>query len=232
MRWLLLLTLLSTTAGCRYGPGQYWQARGLDLYDTFPASVGGGLGALAQARVTQFAGIGIGWTEEWRVGLDDQRFGPIWWEKQRGIPILRYYRYQDYLDTEDRWSGGNTNWITDDHRLRANSFVFIPAVAREGWIWLPWIPPYFLEVPWETHQITWWNAFDVEAGLFLVAGGVRLGFSPGELIDFLCGIVTADPLEDDPIPDPPLWPDPDAPPAFPPEAPDLPDPLAGSAPAT
>ncbi|MDF1800327.1 MAG: hypothetical protein P1V81_14205 [Planctomycetota bacterium] len=41
-----------------------------------------------------------------------------------------------------------------------------------------------------------WHALDLEAG-FVVGVGARVGLSPGELVDFLAGLVGLDPLGDD-----------------------------------
>ena len=46
-----------------------------------------------------------------------------------------------------------------------------------------------------------WHAFDLEVSATILVGG-RLGFSPGELVDFLAGLLGFDPIEDDWTPPP------------------------------
>jgi hypothetical protein len=213
--------LAPLVSGCAY-----FEARGLDLYDSFPASVAYGYGLTLEARVTQFAGFGLGWDENWRYGMDDHRYGPHWWEKERGIPFWRYYRYQDYLEDETRWAGGDRRWWPETHRLRATSLILFPGMSRQGEIadvqtyytnvplYIPY--PYTLHVPWEWPQ---WNAWDVancELGLFLAVGGIRIGVSPLQFLDFTLGLFTVDWAKDDPKDvRAPMWPEYGAEKAFP-----------------
>ncbi|MBI4880161.1 MAG: hypothetical protein HY812_10960 [Planctomycetes bacterium] len=220
---LAALLLLAAPAGCALlppaprfaGPAHYLLSRSLDLADVFPASVAGGYGLSAQLRATAFAGIGAGWTNNWRAGTSEMRFGPLWWEKERGIPVWRCYRYQDYRGAEGRLPGGQKLWRDTTRRMRASSLIVIPAMSREGDIWFPFLPPYFIKTPWEKPPWSWWSLLDCEASVFFGVAGLRAGISPLQAIDLLFGVFAFDPARDDPWEGPILWPDPGAEPSFP-----------------
>lgn len=215
----------STAAG-RY-VGRYLEARALDLADVAPISVGAGYGLAANLRVTPFAGIGAGWAESWRAGMGDHRFGPIWWEKERGVPVWFYFRYEDYLGEERRIPGGHPYWWPETRRTRASSWIVFPGIRRGGELWIPCLPPYFMPVDWEwSHYLKWgvseldwdwtWDILNCEASVFLGGAGLRVGFGPAHFVDFLLGWLTIDLAHDDPRePRKPVWPDPDAAPSFP-----------------
>jgi len=219
----LVLLLPAVLGGCT---SDYWRDRGLDLYDTLPCSVAGGHGLTLEFRATQFVGLGIGWADDWRLGMDNHRFGPVWWEQERGIPVWRYYRYQDYLGSDRRWLGGNPRWWPEFHRFRAQSLIFAPGMAREGefadWytvthrpVYVPY--PYTLHVPWIWPQWEGWSLLDVEVGVFLGVAGTRVAVSPLQFFDFFFGLFGADLADDDPRkPRAPIWPEYGAPSPFPP----------------
>ncbi len=221
---LAVLLLLAAPAGCVFlppaprwdGPTQYAQARALDLADVFPASVAGGYGLSAQFRATALCGIGAGWTNNWRAGTSEMRFGPIWWEKERGIPVWRCYRYQDYRGAQGRLPGGQKLWRDQTRKMRASSLIVIPAMTRDGDVWFPFLPPYFIKTPWEKPPWSWWSLLDCDMSAFFGVAGLRAGLSPLQAIDFLFGIFALDPARDDPGAEPILWPDPGAEPSFPP----------------
>ena len=188
--------------------GSYFQARGMDLWDTFPISFAAGYGLMLEARATPYAGVGLGYTKNWRFGLAPQRWGPIWWERSRGIPIYEYYRYMDYRDEDQRWEGGDPFWWDEDYRYRANSWVIIPGFSQQGEAFFPIIPPYYLKEPWIFPNWSLWTLFDVEASVFVGVVGVRVGVSPLQLLDFIAGLITWDPAWDDPFEDEmATWPD-------------------------
>lgn len=230
MRFGLSTLLLMTLAtGCSSSSvGRYFEARALDLTDVVPISVAVGYGLSAEARVTPFVGLGLGWAENTRYGRDNLRFGPVWWEKERGIPILRYWRYQDYEGRETRIAIGDRHWWDQQSRVIGNTLIVIPGVRRDGDLWFPFLPPYFIKENWEW---TYWSKepinllhfawaieiLNAEVGVFLGCVGVRVGVGPVQALDFLLGLFTIDFVGDDPHEHHVVWPDPDAPPSFPPE---------------
>lgn len=198
--------------------GQYGKARALDLLDVAPISLAGGYGISVQFRITPFYGQGIGYTNNWRVGSGEQRFGPLWYEKERGIPIVGYYRFQSYQGVESRIPGGDPHYFDETSRYRANLLRIFPGMSREGRIWWPFIPPYHLKAEFEWPTWSLWSLLNVEAGVFAGVVGVRAGVSPLQVVDFVLGIFTLDFANDDPRTLAPLWPDPAAAPSFGPEA--------------
>lgn len=251
IRWLrsLCFTALLATLGCSTNIGRYGESRALDFLDIVPVSVAGGLGAMAQVRATPFVGLGLGYANVVRLGSDEQRFGPIWTEKERGIPVIVYYRVQTYEDRKRRFSGGDPIWWDETYRSRGNSWIILPGFPRDGeylvplpgpfdpperhlWTidpWLPYVPPYAIRAPWHFPDWAWWNFLNVEAGVVAGPVGVRVGISPIQALDFVLGIFLVDFVLDDPRTFPILWPDPDAAPSFP-DAPANPTP-ANPAPA-
>ncbi len=215
IRCLALVALAGSAAGCSTAVGRYGENRLLDVADLVSVSIAGGYGAAAEIRITPYLGLGAGWANDWRVGLAEQRWGPIWWEKERGIPIFRYYRIEHYRDFTPRWPGGDPYWWKETHRARASSLVFFPGMTREGELWWPIYPPYFITTPWEWPEWSKWNLLNAEAGLFVGVAGARLGISPLQLFDLVAGIITWDPANDDVVLEPSQWPDPAAPPTFP-----------------
>lgn len=212
-RNVLLLALATTPllGGCS---AHYAKSRGLDLMDAVPISAGAGLGLLAEVRATPYVGLGLGYANSWRVGTDEQRLGPLWWEKERGIPVWRYYRHQNYLEETSRWSGGHLRF-REERRNRAASLIVAPGMVREGLVWFPIYPPYMITKHWEWPNWSGWDLLNVEAGVFLGVVGIRVGVSPFQLIDFILGLATIDLAEDDVRDEPLRWPDPGAgPPSF------------------
>ncbi len=247
---LLLLSL--ALAGCRgTNLGRYGSSRALDFMDSIPVSVGGGLGLLAEVRATPFVGLGIGYADMVRAGIDDQRFGPLWTEKERGYPIVTYYRIQAYVDREDRWSGGDANWRDEEYRGRGSSWIILPAFPRDGesfvplpgpldkperelWNfdpWLPFTPPYVQWVAYEWPLYSWVNILNVEVGVDVGVVGLRVGVSPIQLLDFVGGIFLFDFARDDVREYPTLWPDPEAETSFPETMKKPPPPKTTAAPA-
>jgi len=180
--------------------------------DSIPLSAGAGLGLSAEVRATPYAGLGIGYANDWRFGTDEQRLGPVWYEQERGIPIWRYYRHQNYLEETDRWSGGHERFRVD-RRNRAASLIVAPGMVRDGLVWFPIYPPYMITKHWEWPNWSAWDLLNVEAGVFLGVVGVRVGVSPFQLIDFILGLATIDLADDDIRTDYIQWPDPGATPA-------------------
>lgn len=213
----LALVLAGLFTGCSTSIGRYGASRLLDVADLAPFSIAGGYGAAGDIRVTPYLGLGAGWANDWRVGTGEQRWGPVWWEKERGLPILRYYRVEHYRGLESRWPGGDPYWWKEEHRARASSLIFFPGMTREGEFWWPIFPPYFISTPWEWPEWSKWNLLNVEAGLFVGLVGARVEISPLQIFDLIGGIFTWDPANDDLREEPAQWPDPAAPATFPPE---------------
>lgn len=216
----LLLLAATLAAGCQSPEARrYGLSRVLDLVDVLPVSVGAGIGLAAEIRATPVVGIGLGYADDWRAGTDELRFGPLWWEEERGIPLYRYYRFQDYEDRLARIPGGIPE-LPDHHRYRASSAVFVPGFPQDSLFWFPLFPPYYLPASWTWTDWTAMELLNVEAGVFLGVVGIRVGVAPLQALDFVVGLFTLDMAGDDVRRDvAPRWPEPDvAPPSFPPDS--------------
>ena len=205
---LLLLATAVLTSGCSAPVARYGKSRALDLLDVVPVSVGAGKGLSLAVRATPFLGLGLGYADSWRAGSDELRYGPIWWEEERGIPLYRYQRFQDYADRPTRYDGGYLA-IPRDFRQRASTLLFLPGTPDGGLFWFPVLPAYVLEVPWRWNIMTGFELLNVEAGLFLGVVGLRVGVAPLHAFDLLVGLFGFDPAEDDIRPPlTPRWPEP------------------------
>lgn len=211
---LLVLGLPALCSGCNTAVGQYGTARALDLLDVVPFSLAVGYGISAEVRMSPYLGLGAGLANNWRIGMGVQRFGPVWYEKERGIPVWRYYRLQTYQGKASRISGGDPHFHDHERRYRASSLIVFPGMSREGQVWWPFYPPYFIKAPAEWPGWSLFELLDLEAGLFAGVVGARLALSPLQFVDFVLGVFTLDPAHDDPRTLPPLWPDPKAPASF------------------
>lgn len=226
---LLFLAAAGALGGCGLAGPEGLRDRALDLADCAPASVAWGRGIAVGGRLTPFLGLGAGWAEGVRAGMDRERYGPLWWEKSRGFPFWFWYRVQDPDGRELTIPGGDPYFRSLRHRIVANSFVVVPGVRRGGFLFWPRIPPYARETPWEwTH----WahegasilsptyllDVLDAEVEVFAGVVGLRVGFAPLHILDFGAGLFGFDPESDDPKRGPVAWPDPGAEPSFPEEA--------------
>lgn len=200
---LLLLCLLAS--GCGSPLARYGRDRALDLADVVPISFAAGPGLLVEARVTRFIGLGAGYADVWRAGLDDARFGLLWHEVDQAVPILSQHRFAFVPEDGPRWAGGGTFASpVENPRRRANTWIFHPGLPVTGCP-VP-APPGLSGVAWEVPPISPWQALDVEFGVVLGLVGVRIAASPLQCLDFIAGLATFDPAADDA--------DPPAPPAI------------------
>lgn len=172
MRILLsILPLLAFCAGCA---SPYWQNRRADAADVFTATVGLGYGATA--RIGPFH-TGLGANFDF-YGMEAGEVG----ELSEFYSIIK---------------GGG--WIAEDHSflLQGDSGICLgprceargKAIAYRSSNWSFWNPP-----PPESPNPARWTQMEVAAGL---VGGIRLGFNPGEVLDFIVGFLGLDLYGDD-----------------------------------
>jgi hypothetical protein len=189
----LALVLLAGTTGCTTRIGRYGQSRLLDLNDAVPIALSSGPGLLVHARVTEFVGVGAGYADVYCFGFDDARLGPYWYEEHSAIPLVNDIRRQTYPEDGDRWPGG---WFKDQiehQRYRANTFVFLPGLAKDG----SNLPPMGEDAEWQWPRFAPWDRGRVEVGVVVLFAGARVGVAPLQAIDFLAGLVGFDPADDD-----------------------------------
>jgi hypothetical protein len=188
-----VLVLLAASVGCTTRFGRYCESRMFDLADTLPTSFASGQGLSVEVHLTRYVGVGAGWADVWRYGFDEGRMGPFWREEVRAVPLISSLRRQYYLEHSDRWPGGQPALRKLDERQKASSYVFIPGQSSNGSLW----PPGLSGAEWDFPARSPWSVLDVEVGVVLGWIGVRVGLSPGELVDFLAGIAGFDPAGDD-----------------------------------
>lgn len=186
----LLATILLTCSGCT---SAYWLDRGRDFNDVFHMGIGPGIGASGRVSAVQ---MGI---------VSEMDFINL-----RGVQPLHAF-------------GKANTWSTAEMVLSgAEEFKGGPAQAimqqrRKTYgmdkIFMCWMRPMnnakgTANLP---HSVSpaFYSDLEVTAGLLLA---VRVGFNPGELVDFLLGFFTVDFYSDDvaglPIPPPPPPPKP------------------------
>jgi hypothetical protein len=196
-RFGLPVLALAALAGCG-NSAQYWASRRLDLWDVVPISVQRGYGLSVSARATPFAQSGLGLyapgskdkvasTNSFGMGLG--RWGPRSSDGALHV-VIGSMEYQELRGPP--WPGGPDGRYeqssTAEKRCRAsgNAFIVFPAPGVTD-------PPSgeFANLP------RWYFWPDCEAHVFLGLFGIRVGFSPAQLVDFLAGIFGLDPLGDD-----------------------------------
>ena len=166
-----LLALLALCSGC---VSPYWQNRCADAADVFTATVGLGYGATA--RVGPFH-TGLGANFDF-YGMEAGEVG----ELSEFYSVIK---------------GGG--WIAEDDCTFFHGCSEINlgprSVARGKAIaYHPSDVPFWNPPPPESPNPARWTQIEVAAGLL---GGIRLGFNPGELLDFIMGFLGLDLYGDD-----------------------------------
>lgn len=168
--WLLAAVLLS---GC--APGGYLRDRGLDLADCLTVAVAAGPEISADVQATDLLHLAAGGGVHAEAGFVGRRPGAATLATL-GLPAAPFLEdgilYGRCVFTETAGS-----WTKED--VQDECYAVHCLHAR------PTNP---------THR--WLTAFDLQAGAVVLVGG-RAGFSPGQLADFLAGILGADPAKDD-----------------------------------
>ena len=170
-RTLLLFTLCLSSCAA----DGYLAKRGRDLADCLTLTASAGLEASAGLHATYLAHISVGAGLHVECGLVGRNFGGGS-VVTLGLPIAPFMEsgilHGRYLFTEV--SGG---WDKD-------------AVEDECYL------IHALDIGNTSPKSDLWHAFDLEISAVALVGG-RVGFSPGELVDFLAGLAGLDPRKDD-----------------------------------
>lgn len=182
---LQALPILALAAGCS-GFGQYLTARARDFGDCWRAEAGEVRGFSLSARGGGIVDLGLGWvvgeTAGWTYGrwssagtFIDQSGSEQWFPLTPSGTGLHAYVGAESQE-HDCW------WLMPALLARTST----PSGMK--WIWVASGP----DGRWARV-----HAFDVEIAVHLFVGGVRLGFSPGELLDFALGWFGLDIAGDD-----------------------------------
>ncbi len=172
-RGAALLALVLVTSGC--ATGTYLRDRGLDLLDPLRFSLSAGPELSIDVQATDLLHVMVGGGQHVEAGMHGRRFGAGSF-LHLGLPVVPFleggvlYGRSLFTETRGAWRAED---VADECYL-VHSFGFAPTNPDPSWI----------------------HALDVEVG-FTVLVGARAGFSVGELLDFLLGLVTIDIADDD-----------------------------------
>lgn len=206
--WLAALMLAAAgSAGCQTAVGHYFAERARDLGDCFEARASLGLGIGVSARAFGVAEAGLLWSRSavdcgWDFGrpvahrseIDEGNAFRV------ALPIgAMEFRYSDAL------SRGRPIWQLRPLLLPALTTIEpFASLQRDESEWL-WGPPGENQSA-SSRQARRWSrvhAFDVGVEAWVGFGGLRLGFSPGEFLDFVLGWFGLDIAGDDRAFEPP-----------------------------
>ena len=165
------IALVLLCAGCA---SPYWQNRRADAADVFTATVGIGIGATARIGPLH-AGLGVNWDF---YGIEAGEIGKL---GSLGEAIVGLG--DKATDVCIVCMGGSEINQGERSAVRGKNVAYRPSGIPF------WDPP-----PPESPNPARWTQIEVAAGLL---GGVRLGFNPGELLDFLLGFFGVDLYGDD-----------------------------------
>jgi hypothetical protein len=167
--WLPLLAL--ALGGCGY-----LRDRGRDLLDVFRIEGSVGVGLHVHVNATELAHVGAGSSRRYEGGIvygepgADRRV-------EDDFPLSYVYTLVD-PETEAlhtlRW--GKEDRYSPQHRCY---WIMPGEIGRSAW------------------QRDLLHYFDIEVGVFVGIVGIQVGFSLGELVDFILGIFTFDIADDD-----------------------------------
>jgi hypothetical protein len=173
-RLLVLLAVLGVLPSC--AAGTYLGDRGRDFADIFTLTGSVGLEVSADAKLTEAAHLAVGIGGHLEAGVIKGEWGsaPV---ITMGLPFAPFIEdgvlHGRYVFTE-------TGGAWDDLEVQDECYII-----------------HFLDVGATNPQRAWVDRFDLEVG-FTIGIGARVGFSPGQFVDFLGGCFGWDPAEDDP----------------------------------
>ncbi len=175
------LPLLTMLCSCQTA---YMQNRKNDMLDCIKFSYGSPVGLHAGVKVTDFATLKLGYSTGIRKGYTGRHAG-MWDETEVGLPLI--------LGDRDIRSGGAVATVmghTPDELEELTMFT----VATKNDCWLNGGKGAC-----EFRLRHWANLFDIELGGTLLMISGRIGLSPGQFLDFLCGFIGLDPAGDDTV---------------------------------
>ena len=177
MKKLAVLTLafgLTAFTGCKSIEGTHWEDRINDTLDIIPVSFATGEGFYLGARVSQYAGTGLGWARTERMG---------WARRKQTRNEELAESLEGYVSwPEEQW-GAVLTWQRNDDPS--------PGAGNVGFV----VPMMNTPAPRRTWDMGSSLDVEVEAHLWLV--GFRIAASPVQFADWLAGWARIDFLEDD-----------------------------------
>lgn len=197
---LSLLVLLGS--GCA-AFNTYFFDRMNDLADVVKFDVGFGIGLDAHVSVTDLISTGVGYSDTYRFGLRGGRFGS-WRDIHAGIPVatalVLFSSPSPGIFSRFSWDPFVTEFISIGDMSHSTASRFEPVVSESLLLFNTRLTRgshrsgLFQETEWLEDPIC---MFDIEVSATVAIVGVRFGFSPGHLLDFLLGFLTIDIAGDD-----------------------------------
>ena len=185
LQLVLIAALASMMTGCA-STGGYFADRGRDASDILTATVGVGAGAKARVGPIQ---VGLLANMD-MIGLRGGNAGPVWWYETETRETLAPfpYRARRFAFTQYPWTV--PSYVFGYERYHAGQNDADPIVARgKSYEAVSPLPLVVL-----SDQPEFYTQCEVTIALL---GSVRLGFNPGELLDFILGWTTIDIYNDD-----------------------------------
>ena len=163
----------------------YIEARAADFLDVFMIEASYGPGVHAGIQLTDFVGTGVGYSSQTGVGLYG-RYAGVAEREAAGLPTIYLSRLK---------STSSLQPVIESSIPPPSDTVLSPGfqgnILMAPWYW--WWKPAAAPHDWFYRGI---RSFDVSVG-FSAGVGAHVGFSPGELLDFLLGWTTLDIAGDD-----------------------------------
>lgn len=171
-RSLLLLLAMSV---CSCSSGSYLPDRGRDFLDCFTMTLSAGPEISADVQATDLLHLSVGGGVHGEAGMIGRRFGSAG-VMTLGLPVAPFME-DGVLHGRFLFSDAQGGWREQD--VQDECYL----IHLGGWA--PTNP-----------QSSWVHGFDLEIGAHVLVGA-RLGLSPGQMVDFLAGVIGFDPAGDD-----------------------------------
>ena len=194
----LLVAILAAIAGCATPVGTYAKDRGNDFADMFKLSGGPKLGIHADVQATDFVHLGLGGG----VGYVGGFYGREIDGGMEGDVNLPVVQIASLFSSGQKNSNENhipAALVIHGHLERMDieghfpkdycgDKCFISPLIAGAWVG---------KDKQEIKDKPFYRLFDIESGVTIGVVGVRVGFSPGELVDFFLGWTGIDIVSDD-----------------------------------
>ena len=202
---ILAALVAATVSGCA-STGGYWSDRGRDAADIFTVTSGGGIGAGARVGPVTASPLLVFWEMAGLRGGQYFKVGEL-------NPVIN--SNEPHMESFDGgWFGlyGQSFYADSDtyqiiphewfQRLKMRGKGFAgecwhkETLALPFFVWAKKMPyrPYYAPDDGTAYPYYYYTQFEAVAA---VGGGIRIGFNPGELLDFLMGFAGTDIMGDD-----------------------------------
>jgi len=185
-RLAAVLMICGLSTGC-----VYLRDRGNDFADIFILGVSSGSGVAVSASPTRFVNLEVGGRkDEVFYGLHARHFR--WAESSYGIPCSSFWSPRIGEERFAKWT-----W-TDIVKTSQQKTAILEDTSPESLRHMRYSERgYHLFVLTKRDSARFIDDLDIAFDMSFLIGGVCLGVNPGQLVDFLAGLVGLDPVGDD-----------------------------------